>query len=144
MIEENRAEFEKAGILKWHEAGYKGQGIRVAVLDSAPLLTEDMKGIPQYHPMGEESEIAGGHCASVSRVIHEVAPEAEIYQFSHLSGYEYVKEHIEDFDVINMSIGFNSKMMVDFGIPACYAAGNEGSLDTYDTIKCSWIVVGAW
>lgn len=33
MLEENRTEFEKAGILKWWQAGYKGQGMKIAVLE---------------------------------------------------------------------------------------------------------------
>lgn len=144
MIQQNEAEFQKAGITAWHEAGFKGQGIRIAVLDTAPLLTEDMVGIEQYHPMGEQSESAGGHCASVSRVIHEVAPEADIYQFRHLSGFEYVKEHINDFDLVNISMGWSSKDAIDIGIPVCLAAGNHGDLEAWDDSDNPWIIVGAW
>ena len=143
MIAQNEAEFQKAGITAWHEAGYKGKGIRIAVLDTAPLLTEDMVGIEQYHPMGEQSESAGGHCASVSRVIHEVAPEADIYQFRHLSGFEYVKEHINDFDLGNLSMGWHSEVS-DIGLPVCLAAGNSGDLESWDDRDNPWIIVGAW
>ena len=43
MIEENRKEFEKANIIQWHEAGYLGQGISVAVAENKTHTDEQIE-----------------------------------------------------------------------------------------------------
>ena len=74
MIAENKAEFDKAGITAWHEAGYLGQGVKIAVLDADPYITDYMapEGV-YYDPMGVDDGKggSGGHTASVAKVIHE-------------------------------------------------------------------------
>ena len=146
MIEENRAEFEKAGILKWHEAGYKGQGIRVAVLDSQPHLPEYMAKTGKYHDIFNESKDTAadnGHCAYVARVIHEVAPEADIYMFYADPGIKYIQSHKGEFDIANLSMSILK--YPDLGIPLCASSGNEGDIDCRDKIAgADVILVGAW
>lgn len=152
MIAQNEAEFQKAGITAWHEAGYKGQGIRVAVLDTPVYIADYMAATGKYHdPLNQHKDsngnIDGGHCASVAKVIHEVAPEAEIYMMGHLSGFEYVKEHPDEFDLVNISMSFAANKRDDIGLPVTYAAGNNGNLEAWDEGSkkdTPWIVVGAW
>ena len=146
MIEENRAEFEKAGILKWHEAGFKGQGIRIAVLDSQPSMPDYMAETGKYHdPLNQsvEKPADSGHCAYVARVIHEVAPEAEIYMFYASDGIKYIKEHPGELDIANLSRSIIK--YPDLGIPLCASSGNEGDIDCRDKIAgADVILVGAW
>lgn len=145
MIEENRGEFEKAGILKWHDAGFKGQGIRVAVLDEGPFLKEIMKEDGHFHiPLDNQAEKAS-HGTSVAQIIHEVAPEADIYLMYAHEGMTYVSEHPEDFDIANLSMSWSPKYPDLHGIPLCKSSGNEGSKDAWDTEPDDQlIVVGAW
>lgn len=146
MIEENRAEFEKTGILKWHEAGFKGQGIRIAVLDSQPSMPDYMAETGKYHdPLNQsvEKPADSGHCAYVARVIHEVAPEAEIYMFYASDGIKYIKEHPGELDIANLSRSIIK--YPDLGIPLCASSGNEGDIDCRDKIAgADVILVGAW
>jgi peptidoglycan L-alanyl-D-glutamate endopeptidase CwlK len=128
MIAENRSEFEKAGILNYHQAGILGQGIRIAILD----VTKD------------------DHYAQVMRLRDEAAPLADI-EFFH-AGYK--KESVDaimagKFDIINCS--FSSVADSEFerlealDIPVICAAGNNCKDYISYPASLPWtIAVGAW
>ena len=84
MLAENQKEFTKCNITKWHNWGYEGQGVKIAVLDEDCQSDDTMAGWAKF-PLGEAKE--GGHGIPVAKVLHEVAPQAEIHLFSYLSGY---------------------------------------------------------
>lgn len=130
MIEENRAEFEKANILKWWQAGYKGQGMKIAVLEvSAPWndpLTADAKYFTYRTPPNDEDDTSG-HANSVAKVIHEVAPEAHIDIWDSYEGTKYIEKHLDEYDVINCSFTGGSQLGHAENFPPIFcAAGNKG------------------
>ena len=75
------------GADEWHTAGYTGQGVKVAILDGGfkgyeSLLGSELPDTVVYQSFayddatGEEASIHGTACAEV---VHEIAPEAELY-----------------------------------------------------------------
>jgi subtilisin len=111
-----------------YEAGYRGQGIKVAVLDTGldfehPDLENavyDGKNYAHgpevaYHDSFGHGSHVGGIVASRTTSFMGIAPEAEIYSVKVMSDYGYgywfwVKEGIEwsianDMDIITMSFG---------------------------------------
>lgn len=148
MIAENKAEFDKAGITAWHEAGYLGQGVTIAVMDADPYITDYMKAEGVYFdPMGvDDGHSKDGHTAAVARVIHEVAPKATIHMFPHLSGVGYVKSNIKDYQLINHSMSaMIDKDLYSLNVPVTQASANSGGDDGWKgDIPDSVIIVGAW
>ena len=127
MLEENRAEFEKAGILKWWQAGYKGQGMKIAVLEIDPACEDkatDTDFITYRSKVGKND----GHANSVAKVIHEAAPMAKIDIWEQSEGTEYIKKHLDEYDVINCSFTGGSNLGHAENFPPIFcAAGNNGN-----------------
>lgn len=149
MISENKAEFDRLGITAWHEAGYFGQGVTIAVMDADPYIKDYMREAGVYFdPLGVDDGHGGsdGHTAAVAQVIHEVAPQCHIHMFPHLSGVDYVRKHPDKYDVINHSMsGLADRGLRDLGIPITQAAGNSGIEDGWKTdYGAPFIIVGAW
>ena len=148
MIAENKAEFDKAGITAWHEAGYLGQGVTIAVMDADPYIPDYMKDVGVYFdPMGvDDGQSRDGHTAAVARVIHEVAPKAEIHMFLAKSGAGYVKSNADKYQLINHSMSAApEKDLLNLDIPITQASANSGGDDGWKgTYPDSLIVVGAW
>lgn len=152
MIEQNRAEFEKANIIQWHEAGYLGQGISVAVVESKTHTDEQIESIEQIHFLYEPLKKGDGHGLSVAKVIHEVAPLAEIYlSTSATKGgiMDYCKTNPNKIQIINCS--FTGGGLADpKGVPAVFvgAAGNDGDKSedgvSYPARRDFFIAVGAY
>ncbi|CAG0934843.1 Subtilisin BL [Thermoflexales bacterium] len=75
------------GAEKWHAAGYTGQGLKIGILDQGFDGYRDLLGrelprnvITQSFVPGFEVDRTGvAHGAAVAEVIHDVAPEAELY-----------------------------------------------------------------
>lgn len=70
----------------WHEKGFTGQGVKVAVIDTG------FRGLPELQATGElptnvvTQDFCGGmfadgsrHGAGVTEIVHEVAPDAQLY-----------------------------------------------------------------
>jgi len=75
------------GADKWHAAGYTGRGMKIAILDQGFDGYRDLLGrelpfnvtVKSFVP-GIEADQAGiSHGTAVAEVIHDVAPEAELY-----------------------------------------------------------------
>jgi subtilisin family serine protease len=75
------------GADKWQAAGYKGQGIKIGILDQGFDGYRDLQGreLPfnvtaqSFVPGFEADKTGVSHGAAVAEVIHDVAPDAELY-----------------------------------------------------------------
>lgn len=109
----------------WHEAGFKGQGVKVAILDSGFLGYQRLLGreLPPEEKVITRSFRADGdiecrecdntsqrHGLAVAEIVHDMAPEATLYLVNFNTDVEMeaaVQWLIEEgVDVINTSFGF--------------------------------------
>ena len=82
-LEENRRMFDICNITQWHEAGYKGQGIKIAIFDrnfkdseeARKLFNNKVRFIDGYGKTSDKSS----HGSMTAYIIHQILPEAEIY-----------------------------------------------------------------
>lgn len=138
MLAENQKEFTKCNITKWHNWGYKGQGVKIAVLDEDCQSDETMADWAKF-PFGEAEE--GGHGIPVAKVLHEVAPQAEIHLFHYLNGNDQERAAIIDYiirnhyDMVNVSLSVSDgknepvRLLESTNIPVIVASGNDGNED---------------
>ncbi len=136
MLAENQAEFIKCNITKWHNWGYEGQRVKIAVLDEDCQSDETMAGWAKF-PFGEAKE--GGHGIPVAKVLHEVAPQAEIHLFHYLNGNDQERAAIIDYvirnhyDIVNVSLSVSDgknepiRLLEHTNIPVIAASGNDGN-----------------
>ncbi|MDN5318005.1 MAG: hypothetical protein PWR08_2130 [Thermoanaerobacterium sp.] len=79
-IQQNLKEFEICGILQWHQKGYTGKNIKICELESCPILP--MFDGKLHDPFGYGiNRSLNSHGQKVFDVIHQVAPDAELYEF---------------------------------------------------------------
>ena len=76
---------------EWHKGGYRGQGVRVGVLDpevsraqahigkSLPAATETYMGACTSRSSGRSVDDEGLHGVAAAEIVHEMAPDAEIF-----------------------------------------------------------------
>lgn len=74
MLSANKAELEKSGALWWHNQGFKGKGVTIAVIDLGCPRNNQADYVE--YPFKLTTETA--HGCNICAVIHEVAPEAKI------------------------------------------------------------------
>ena len=75
------------GADKWQNAGYKGQGIKIGVLDQGFDGYRDLEGrelpfgvtVQSFVPGFDVDKTGVSHGTAVAEVIHDVAPDAELY-----------------------------------------------------------------
>ena len=106
------------GASDWHGAGFTGAGSRIAVLDIGfdgyeALLGSELPDSVISHSCREDEDITGdgvSHGTAVAEIVHEVAPEANLYFANFDTEVEFancidwlVEEGV---DVVNMSVGF--------------------------------------
>lgn len=73
----NRREFEKLNIIKWHENGYTGKGIKIANLEECNTKAWNLKGkINNPHNMHRNG--TNNHGDIVVDILLQVAPDSEI------------------------------------------------------------------
>ena len=102
----------------WHAAGFTGSGVKVAILDLGfagytSLLGTELPASVVTHSCRADGDITGGgekHGAGVAEVVHEVAPNAELYLVNFDTDLEYAEcvDWIvaQGVDVINHSVGW--------------------------------------
>ena len=127
MLEQNRAELEKLGVLWWKER-YKsktnGKDFKIAVVDKG-CPRERQKDYVEF-PIDYTDEVAHGANVSecVALVVHEVFPEAKIVLLPHnSSGIQYILDN--DIKIVNSSVG------------------NGGSCPFFEPLKDKALVFGA-
>lgn len=106
------------GAAPWHAAGRKGAGVKVAILDVGfdgyqQLMGSELPTIPGEHVKSFSGDITGGgekHGAGVAEIVHDVAPDSDLYlvNFSNEVELENAVQWLIDqhVDVINASWGF--------------------------------------
>jgi len=81
----------------WHAAGFTGSGVKVAILDLgfagyASLLGTELPASVVTHSCRANGDITGGgqvHGTGVAEVVHEVAPDAQLYLVNFDTELEY-------------------------------------------------------
>jgi subtilisin family serine protease len=102
----------------WHAAGFTGSGVKVAILDLgfagyASLLGSELPVSVVTHSCRADDDITGGgekHGTGVAEIVHEVAPDAQLYLVNFNTDVEYAEcvDWIvaQGVDVINHSVGW--------------------------------------
>lgn len=152
MIEQNKAEFEKMNLTVWHNAGFKGAGSTVAILDdtSSPHKFSNVE-----QPLNDGLNRIG-HKTNVCSVEREIIPEGRILAFSWFAGHkdqivDWLFEHEDELDAVNCS--FEGRISVEIfdrlkglDVPIIVSSGNNGNEDSLNVIaEYPWTIsVGAW
>ena len=133
----------------WHEQGVTGQGVRIAIFDVGFLDYERYLGSELPHEV--DTHFTRGwddidHGTSVAEVVHDVAPDADLWLVYFWTDVEYLAA-IDAIaadgtvDIVNASIGYENihhtdgtsvysqavEDLVDSGVHWVNAAGNEGA-----------------
>ncbi len=133
MIEENRAEFAKANVIRYHNEGILGEGITVAVLDDEGEPRAHMKDFAVL-PFNNHNGI--GHKTNVASVIHELLPKAKVVMLNsygkhsnRLECYEWIRDNKPDLVNISYSLAITNGLDIleRTDIPIVCAAGNQGN-----------------
>ncbi len=163
-IEHNKKEFEICGILRWHELGYTGKSIKIAEIEEANPSLPFFDG-KLHDPFGEcTNAILNGHGQKVLDVMHQVAPDAELYSLpsgiisnsNNVSG-DFIEKTLpyaieNNIHIINASLGglnhlaLNEKILEvqKHGVVFTTSAGNEGQKGLSGFAESNaWIAVGA-
>lgn len=156
MLVQNKKVFGASNISMWHDAGYRGKGVNIAVLDD--------KYLPHSHtgvilPIDHHSPIVKGvefHKPNSCSVIREVCPDASIYGFNWFGDAEnttrWLVENSENIDVVNCSFSSprgSKKELWDvlekLDIPFICSSGNDG-MDRLNYPSClEWTIsIGAY
>ena len=149
------------GASAWHNAGYKGQGVKIGVIDVGFEGFRGLMGteLPEsvearcYTDIGvftsnladctdsEDSESARKHGTAVTEAIYDIAPEANYY-ISNTYSYGDLLDAVEwmasqDVDVINMSLGWTFNGPGDGTSP--YSHSPLRTLDTAVAGGITWV-----
>ena len=133
MLKENADIFTRCNITKWHNMGYLGQGVKIAVIDMECQSDATMEPWAKF-PLGECK--TGGHGVRVAKVLHEIVPGAEIHCFSS-NGTAERKRLVDyiihnNYDVVNISLSIakSAEEPLEFlrntNITVIAASGNDG------------------
>lgn len=162
MLLQNEDKFKYCNIPYWWSKGYTGKGVKIGILAddfnaSMPVFEGKAYAVP-YLNRGESGHL---HGFQVAHVIHQVAPDAELYPLS--VSYPTKPDYKDSLNwaydngirLINMSNGGFSenpymaeaeKEAVKKGMTLVCSGGNYG--DGENTLGCSaqtdfWLSVGA-
>ncbi len=160
----NKKEFNLSGITRWHELGYTGKGIRMANMEGTdpqlPFFDGKVKD-PHGIATGFDRNYHGHQTADI---LHQVAPEADIYILSNSGRYG---NKTAEGDFMDVSIPFMEKEKIHFvnaslggidnpilnerieqaqqhGVTFVASAGNEADSGVGGYARSgAWIAVGA-
>jgi len=109
---------EKTGAGRWHQSGWTGAGVKVAVIDvgfiglAQATAQNELPGDAIARDFtGEGLEATTEHGVGVAEIVHDIAPDAQLYLLkvafeTHLqSAVSYCKSN--GIDIINFSAGFD-------------------------------------
>lgn len=152
MLKENKTIFSRCNIDKWHDKGFLGQGVRIAVLDVERDLYKYQDGFIQ-RPLGSSGR-AGGHLGQCCSVLEQVAPNAEIFALPKSVGaWEWVLQN--NIDIVSCSYSAGrlpldlEKRLEASNIIVCASAGNsynkkDGADGQYPSAYSWTVSVGAY
>jgi len=125
----------------YHNAGYKGQGVKVAIIDGGFQGYSDLLGteLPSsvtvksfYNSITGNGDITGGgevHGTACAEIVHDVAPEAELYLINYYSVAELdaaVQWAIsQGVQVISHSVGWFNQSFYDGSGPVSEIANRR-------------------
>lgn len=112
------------GVPPWHDAGHTGKGVSIGVLDvefhnwdtyagtSLPVLDEDhVRWAPSMGGPGD-----GVHGTGCAEIIHEIAPESDLYYANFGTELEYESQLLwlqDKVDIISASVGWDNRYPMD-------------------------------
>ncbi len=163
-IEQNKKEFDLSGILRWHEAGYTGKGIRIANMEGTDPSLWFFEGKVK-DPFGNIAGVGRNyHGHYTADVLHQVAPDADIYILSNSGRYssktaegDFVDVSIpfmesEGIHLVNASLGGTDNRILNerikqaqsHGVTFVTSAGNKAEKGAGGYARSGvWIAVGA-
>lgn len=115
MYPENKDKADFLNITKYHDAGFKGQGIKIAVYDTGFDASDYQEQFGYVKPLTnasslnrwvERSDGKSDHGMIVLDVIRQIAPEAEVY-FENFGGFSRFLHEVKergDIDIVNISM----------------------------------------
>lgn len=103
---------EYTGIQAWHAAGFKGQGVRVGIIDRGFAGIDQLEAavtFPDYMDTAAIYNAYTNHGTLVYRVFYEMAPEAEYFLFQLNPSGKNISEAVDwmllqGVDVVNYSV----------------------------------------
>lgn len=160
----NKKEFDLSGITTWHKAGYTGKNIRIANMEGTDPALHFFNGKIK-DPFGNVSGVGRNyHGHQTADILHQVAPEADIYILSNSGRYgsktaegDFVDVSIpfmesEQIHLVNASLGgINNRILNErikqaqsHGVTFVTSAGNEAEKGAGGYARSGiWIAVGA-
>lgn len=159
----NKREFEKLNIIKWHEQGYTGRGVKVANLETANPKLHYLGRVHDPFKLGSSS-FTNTHGNKTLGVINQVAPDSEYYLLSSAmqqEGKTVVGRMVEEtipfieekkIQLINASLGGYSikeiedslNMLIQNGSTFVTSVGNTGERGAGSYAESpNWISIGA-
>lgn len=163
-IKQNLKEFALSGILRWHEAGYTGKGIRIANMEGTDPSLWFFEGKVK-DPFGNIAGVGRNyHGHYTADVLHQVAPDADIYILSNSGRYssktaegDFVDVSIpfmesEGIHLVNASLGGTDNRILNerikqaqsHGVTFVTSAGNKAEKGAGGYARSGvWIAVGA-
>lgn len=163
-IKQNLKEFALSGILRWHEAGYTGKGIRIANMEGTDPSLWFFEGKVK-DPFGNIAGVGRNyHGHQTADILHQVAPDADIYILSSAGEFSSNNASGDFIDVsipfmeqggihlVNASLkGIDNKILnerikkaQEKGIAFITSAGNEAERGVGSYARSEvWIAIGA-
>jgi len=154
ILEQNQEIFERQGVSAYHRAGLKGQGKKIAMIDSNYNIHDPVLGGNVFRPV-PDSRPWRFHGHYTCQVIRQVLPEAEIYTFNRwndalrwaINNEPDAVTASRSSNVVRLDPEFQrlSGALHEKGVPLFTSAGNEEEswmLMPPARLK-EWIAVGA-
>ncbi|MDZ7261349.1 MAG: S8 family serine peptidase, partial [candidate division KSB1 bacterium] len=119
-----------SGASAWHTAGYKGQGVKVAVIDegfegltNCIAAGELPSTLTKVNYTGATFETGGTHGVGVAEIVYDMAPQAQMYliKIDDQSDLTLAKNYCisQGIKVINTSLGYYNSGGYDGTGPLC-------------------------
>ena len=160
----NKPEFDLSGVSAWHELGYTGKGIRIANMEGTDPSLWFFNGKIK-DPFGNVSGVGRNyHGHQTADILHQVAPDADIYILSSAGSYsknkaegKFIEQSIpfmeeEKIHLVNASLGGNTNAILkarieqaqEHGVTFITSVGNEDERGAGGYARSeAWISVGA-
>lgn len=137
MLQENKSIYDQYSIKAWHQAGYTGKGVSIAILDEEgaprPFMNYAVDALGVFRPFDQLKDV---HGTSVVQVIHEWLPDVTVYMLDSrgtriTACIEWLLANEHMLDIVNISLASYSiperfTSLQQLKIPILAASGNEG------------------